>query len=173
MPTSPPRPREPSPPSRRSNLWPPRQVPLPRSRWPRSPPPPGAIRPGRPIALGQIARVPFIGLPGNPVAVMVTFMRLARPAILKLAGCTDLAPRLFRVRAGFDYKKKIDRREWLRARLVTDADGALAAEKFPRDGAGILSSMVEADGLVELPEDLARLEKGEMVDFLPFSEVSR
>ncbi len=132
-----------------------------------------AIRPGRPIALGQVGRTAFIGLPGNPVAVMVTFMRLARPAILKLAGCTDLAPRLFRVRAGFDYKKKIDRREWLRARLVTDADGALAAEKFPRDGAGILSSMVEADGLVELPEDLARLEKGEMVDFLPFSEVSR
>lgn len=131
-----------------------------------------AIRPGRPLALGQIRRTPFIGLPGNPVAVMVTFMRLARPALLRMAGCTDTEPHIFRVRSGFEYKKKIDRREWLRVRLTTDADGMVSAEKFPRGGAGILSSMVAADGLLELPEDLTRLEPGMMVDFLPFSEVS-
>ena len=131
-----------------------------------------AIRPGRPIALGQVGKVPFLGLPGNPVAVMVTFMRLARPAILRLSGCSDPAPTMFRVRAAFAYTKKIDRREWLRVRLITDGDGALTVEKFPRDGAGILSSMVESDGLVELPEELTRLEPGMMVDFLPFSEVS-
>lgn len=131
-----------------------------------------AIRPGRPLALGQVGRIPFIGLPGNPVAVMVTFMRLARPAILLLSGCAETTPHMFRVRATFGYKKKIDRREWLRVRLFTDTDGALAAEKFPRDGAGILSSMVEADGLVELPEEMTLVEPGAMVDFLPFSEVS-
>src|SRR3546814_17582023 len=82
------------------------------------------------------------------------------------------APTLyFRVRAGFDHKKKRDRREWLRARLVGDASGGLTAEKFPRGGAGILSSLVAADGLIELPEDLTRLEAGALVDFLPFSEV--
>jgi molybdopterin molybdotransferase len=131
-----------------------------------------AIRPGRPLALGQIGHTPFIGLPGNPVAVMVTFMRLARPALLRLAGRADIDPQIFRVRAGFEYNKKIDRREWLRVRLATEPDGTVSALKFPRDGAGILSSMVDADGLVELPEDLARLEPGMMVDFLPFSEVS-
>ncbi len=131
-----------------------------------------AIRPGRPIALGQIGRVPFIGLPGNPVAVIVTFMRFARPAILLLSGCTTIAPNFFRVRAAFEYDKKPTRREWLRASLFTDADGTLSVRKFPRDGAGILSSMVEADGLIELPEELTRLEPGTMVDFLPFNEVS-
>jgi molybdopterin molybdotransferase len=131
-----------------------------------------AIRPGRPIALGQIGRVPFIELPGNPVAAMVTFMRFARPALLLLAGGTDIEPHTFRVRAGFAYRKKPTRREWLRATLVVDEDGALAARKFPRDGAGILSSMVAADGLIELGEELTEVSPGTMVDFLPFSEVS-
>jgi molybdopterin molybdotransferase len=131
-----------------------------------------AIRPGRPIALGQIGAVPFIGLPGNPVAAMVTFMRFARPALLLLAGCREIDPTFFRVPADFAYKKKATRREWLRASLVAGPDGHLRARKFPRDGAGILSSMVAADGLIELPEDLTRLEPGTMVDFLPFSEVS-
>jgi molybdopterin molybdotransferase len=131
-----------------------------------------AIRPGRPIALGQVGRVPFIGLPGNPVAVMVTFMRFARPALLLMAGCTEVEPKIFRVRAAFSYSKKPTRREWLRAELFVDEDGQLAARKFPRDGAGILSSMVAADGLIELGEELTKLDAGSMVDFLPFSEVS-
>ena len=131
-----------------------------------------AIRPGRPIALGQVAGTPFIGLPGNPVAVMVTFMRFARPAILLLMGATDIAPNFFRVRAAFGYRKKRQRREWIRASLFTDTDGVLAARRFPREGAGILTSMVESDGLIELSEELTQLDPGTMVDFLPFSEVS-
>ncbi len=134
-----------------------------------------AIKPGRPIAMGQVdadgRRVPFIGLPGNPVAAMVTFLRLARPLILRMMGARDLAPTFFRVRADFDHKKKRDRREWVRARLVADEAGALVARKFPRDGAGILSSLVQSDGLVELPEDMTQLTAGSMVDFLPFSEL--
>jgi molybdopterin molybdotransferase len=64
-----------------------------------------AIKPGRPVALGQVGEVPFVGLPGNPVAVMVTFLVFARPLILQLAGASEAAaaPRLFRVRAGFDH----------------------------------------------------------------------
>lgn len=130
-----------------------------------------AIKPGRPIALGQVGRVPFVGLPGNPVSVMVTFLRIVRPMVLRLMGCTDLAPVLYRVRADFAYQKKPNRREWVRARLQTDGGGELFAVKFPRQGSGILTSMVESDGLVELPEALTRLEPGTMVDFLPFREV--
>jgi molybdopterin molybdotransferase len=98
-------------------------------------------------------------------------MRIARPLILKLMGARELAPVLFRVRADFDHRKKKDRREFLRARLVADETGALVARKFPRDGAGILSSMVQSDGLVELPEEMTQLARGTMVDYLPFSEV--
>jgi molybdopterin molybdotransferase len=131
-----------------------------------------AIKPGRPLALGQIAQVPFVGLPGNPAAAMVTFMRFARPLVLRLAGATEVEPVLYRVRADFDHKKKLDRREWVRARLAPLAGGGLAAVKFSREGAGILSSLVDSDGLVELPEDMTELAKGTMVDFLPFNEVS-
>ncbi|MDX1424151.1 MAG: molybdopterin molybdotransferase MoeA [Kiloniellales bacterium] len=130
-----------------------------------------AIKPGRPIALGQVARVPIVGLPGNPVAVVVTFVNLVRPLILSLMGGTDLLPHHFRVRAAFDHKKKKNRREWVRARLEADAEGGWQAIKFPRDGAGILSSLVESDGLVELPEEMTYLKRGTLVDFLPFSEV--
>ena len=56
---------------------------------------------------------------------------------------------------------------------MTDGKGGYVAHKFPRDGAGILSSMVAADGLVELPEDMTELGRGTLVDFLPFSEVAR
>lgn len=131
-----------------------------------------AIRPGRPIAFGQLDRVPFIGLPGNPVAALVTFLRFARPAILRLAGCAGGEPAAYRVRAGFPVRKKRGRREWLRVRVARDADGEPVASKFPRDGAGILTSMVEADGLVELPEELTFLEAGAMVDFLPFEGIA-
>ncbi|HEV2162833.1 MAG TPA: gephyrin-like molybdotransferase Glp [Stellaceae bacterium] len=129
-----------------------------------------AIKPGRPVAMGQIGRVPFIGLPGNPVAVMVTFLLLARPLVLLLSGAEDAPPRLFRVVSGFAYDKKGSRTEYLRARLKPGESGWVA-EKFPRDGAGILTSMVESDGLVEIPEGLSRVELGGTVDFLPFSEV--
>jgi molybdopterin molybdotransferase len=130
-----------------------------------------AIKPGRPVALGQIGRTPFVGLPGNPVAVMVTFLRVARPLIELLSGARPKAPDLFPVRAAFDYKKKLDRREYVRVTLRRNGDGILEAEKFERDGAGVLSSMVAADGLVELPESCTRIKSGDIVDYLPFSEV--
>src|SRR5438094_1297630 len=129
-----------------------------------------AIRPGRPVALGQVGGVPLIGLPGNPVAVIVTFVVLGRPLILRLAGATPSAPRLFSVRAGFAYRKKVGRREYLRANLKREGD-AVVAVKYPSDGAGILSSIVRSEGLVILEEGASELAAGSMVDFLPFSEV--
>jgi len=130
-----------------------------------------AIKPGRPVALGQIKGVPLIGLPGNPVAAALTFAILARPLILRLAGATVMPPLTFRVQSGFAWKKRPGRREYLRATLAREG-GAIIARKYPKDGAGILSSIVRSDGFVVLDESLSELAIGGMVDFLPFSEVS-
>lgn len=129
-----------------------------------------AIKPGRPVALGQVGGVPLIGLPGNPVAVFVTFSVLARPLILKLGGAAAAPPRLFPVRAGFAYRKKPGRREYLRASLQRNGDAVIAV-KFPKDGAGILSSIVQTEGLAVIDEPTSDLAPGATVDFLPFSEV--
>ncbi|KAA0576777.1 gephyrin-like molybdotransferase Glp [Azospirillum sp. Sh1] len=129
-----------------------------------------AIKPGRPVALGRVRGAVFVGLPGNPVAVVVTFLRIARPILLRLMGAADEAPRAIPVRAAFAHKKKPGRREFLRGSLARGEDGALVASKYPRDGAGVLSSLVESEGLIELPEDLAGVEPGMTVDFLPFKE---
>lgn len=131
-----------------------------------------AIKPGRPMALGKIVDTAFVGLPGNPVAAMVTFMRIARPLILTLCGRTDTDPHLYKIPAAFEMDKKAGRREWLRATLSTDEDGRMSVDKHPSQGSGILTSMVASDGLVELPEDLERVNKGDLVDFLPFAEMT-
>jgi molybdopterin molybdotransferase len=129
-----------------------------------------AIKPGRPVALGQIGGVPLVGLPGNPVAAIVTFVVLARPLILKLGGAVASPPRLFPVRAGFAYRKRPGRREYLRASLKREGD-TLVAVKHPKDGAGILSSIVQSEGLVILDEATSTLVDDAIVEFLPFSEV--
>ncbi|MCM0020732.1 MAG: molybdopterin molybdotransferase MoeA [Tagaea sp.] len=132
-----------------------------------------AIRPGRPVALGRVNGKAFVGLPGNPVAMMVTFLRFARPVLLRLGGASDAEPLSFRVRSEAAIEKKIGRREWLRARLVPASDGGVPfARRFPRDGAGILTSLVESDGLIELAEEVGEAPAGAMVDFLPFSELA-
>ena len=129
-----------------------------------------AIKPGRPVALGQVKGVPLIGLPGNPVAAALTFAILARPLILRLGGATMASPLTFPVTADFAYRKKPGRREYLRASLVRDG-GVAIARRFERDGAGILSSIVQSDGFAVLDESLSDVAPGTMIDFLPFSEV--
>lgn len=128
-----------------------------------------ALKPGKPLALGRIGTTPFLGLPGNPVSAMVTFMLVGRPLVLRLSGAESApAPRCLVV-AGFEFKKKPGRREFLRARLATGADGRPVAHKFPSDSSGVLTSMVEADGLVDMPADATMIHDGDMVEFLPFT----
>ncbi|CAA7621402.1 Molybdopterin molybdenumtransferase [Candidatus Terasakiella magnetica] len=131
-----------------------------------------AIKPGRPVALGEVAGTPFIGLPGNPVAVMVTFMLVARPMALMLMGASDLGLKRFAVEAGFSFRHKPGRREYLRARLA-HMDGRLVAAKFPSDGSGVLTSMVWSEGLVDIPEDRGDIAPGETVEFLSYAELMR
>jgi molybdopterin molybdotransferase len=128
-----------------------------------------AIKPGRPVAMGMIAGTPLIGLPGNPVASFVTFVHVVRPTVLALAGATQQAPVPMQVRAAFSYKKKIGRREYVRVHLRKGADGALEAVKFPREGAGLLSSLVETDGLAELGEEIVQVEPGQVIGFLAYA----
>ncbi|WFU39505.1 molybdopterin molybdotransferase MoeA [Bradyrhizobium sp. CB82] len=130
-----------------------------------------AIKPGRPVAMGVIGGTPLIGLPGNPVASFVTFVHVVRPTVLALAGGLPEPMLPIPVRAAFTYKKKEGRREYVRVSLREAEDGALEAIKFPREGAGLLSSLVETDGLVELGESVTRVEPGQGVGYLSYANV--
>jgi molybdopterin molybdotransferase len=130
-----------------------------------------AIKPGRPVAMGIIGGTPLIGLPGNPVASFVTFVHVVRPTVLALSGAAPASLVAMPVRAAFSYKKKIGRREYVRVSLRHGADGVLEAIKFPREGAGLLSSLVDTDGLVELAEDVTKVVSGETVGFLGYEKL--
>lgn len=130
-----------------------------------------AMKPGRPVAMGVIDGTPFIGLPGNPVASFVTFARVARPAIFTLAGAQWSPPPAIPVRVQFAHRKKPARREYVRVYLRKSEDGTLEAVKFPREGAGLLSSLVDTDGVVELGESVTRVEPGQMVDCFTYASL--
>ena len=130
-----------------------------------------AIKPGRPVAMGVVEGTPLIGLPGNPVASFVTFVHVVRPTVLALSGAVPSALLPMPVPAAFSYKKKSGRREYVRASLRRAADGALEAIKFPREGAGLLSSLIETDGLIELGEPVVRVEPGDVVGFLGYADL--
>ena len=130
-----------------------------------------AIKPGRPVAMGIIDGAPFIGLPGNPVASFVTFVHVVRPTVLALAGAQVPQPVAMPVRAAFSYTKKTGRREYVRVFLRKAPDGMLEATKFPREGAGLLSSLVDTDGLVELGEETTQVQPGQTVGFLSYASL--
>jgi molybdopterin molybdotransferase len=130
-----------------------------------------AIKPGRPVAMGIVGGRPFIGLPGNPVASFVTFVHVVRPTVLALSGAAQRPLVPMPVRAAFTYRKKIARREYVRVNLRRGEGGVLDAVKFPREGAGLLSSLVDTDGLVELGEEITQVEPGQTVGFLSYSSL--
>jgi molybdopterin molybdotransferase len=133
-----------------------------------------AIKPGRPVAMGVI-RGPkghgsaFVGMPGNPVAVFVTFVRVVKPLLRRLSGAAPQKLVALPVRVAFAYKKKKDRREYVRVALRKGSDGEIEAVKHPQDGAGILTSLTETDGLLEFPEDVTAIEPGTRVGFLSYA----
>jgi molybdopterin molybdotransferase len=131
-----------------------------------------AIKPGRPVAMGLVGGKPFIGLPGNPVAVFVTFAFVARTVIALLAGTQPQAPRGLPVRLGFPYRKKAGRREYVRVALERGEDGIAVARKHPRDGAGVLTSLTQTDGLVELADELTTVEAGAIAPFYGYEALT-
>jgi molybdopterin molybdotransferase len=134
-----------------------------------------AIKPGRPVAMGVVpagntgAAAAFVGLPGNPVAAFVTFARVVRPLFLRLAGANAEPLTALPVRLAFRYKKKSGRREYVRVALRPGADGTIEAVKHPQEGAGVITSLTETDGLAELAEDMTTLEPGATVGFLSYA----
>jgi molybdopterin molybdotransferase len=136
-----------------------------------------AIKPGRPVAMGVIAGAKsgdgaaFVGLPGNPVAVFVTFVRVVRPLLLRLAGALPEPLVAMPVRATFSYQKRKGRREYVRVTLRAAADGVIEAVKFEQDGAGVLTSLTETDGLAELAEDVTDIGPGATVGFLSYASL--
>ena len=136
-----------------------------------------AIKPGRPVAMGVIPggetgeAAAFVGLPGNPVAVFVTFIRVVRPLLLRLAGALPEPLVAMPARAVFAYKKRKGRREYVRVALRKGADGMIDAVKFPQDGAGVLTSLTQTDGLAELGEEVTNIEPGAIVGFLPYASL--
>jgi len=127
-----------------------------------------AIKPGRPVAVGHIADTPFFGLPGNPVAMVVTFAMIVRPALLRLAGAKPQEPRRFPVTADFSMSRRPGKREFLRCTLHDDGS-RLLARRFARNGAGILSSVAGSEGLLELAETMVDIAPGMTLPFIPFS----
>lgn len=129
-----------------------------------------AIKPGKPLAYGHVRGVPFIGLPGNPVSVFVTFAIAARPYLLKSQGASDYSPLIIPVEAGFNRPNSAKRQEYLRVKLALDEQGRQRVELTGSQSSGVLSSVCRGDGLVihKLGEAIA---EGDQVLFLPFPDL--
>ena len=130
-----------------------------------------AIKPGKPLAFGEVFRSDgssawFVGLPGNPVSALVTFLFAVRPVLLRLQGASELAPRPIAMRADFAWPRADRRREFLRVRR--NAEGGL--ELFANQGSAVLTSTTWADGLVDNPGGRT-IAPGDTVSYLPFAEL--
>lgn len=128
-----------------------------------------AIKPGKPLAFGHVSGTPFIGLPGNPSAVLVTFLMLARPYLMAMQGRSKISPQRYHVPAGFERLKGGPRTEFLRVSL-TMQEGQTSAQLLTNQSSGVLSSATLSDGLLILPQD-TKVQLGDMLEFIPFSEL--
>lgn len=126
-----------------------------------------AVRPGKPLAYGRVGHADFLGFPGNPVSLFVTFLLFARPFLQQRQGLDEVLPVILPARAAFTWDRPDRRREFQRARLTRDGEGQLAVEVFGSRSSGVMSSVAWANGLVMIPEN-QRIAVGDLVEFLPF-----
>ncbi|MEO7547734.1 MAG: molybdopterin-binding protein, partial [Ramlibacter sp.] len=127
-----------------------------------------AMRPGRPMAVGRIGNAVMFGLPGNPVAVMVTFLAFVRPALLRMMGSTQQQQPLLQARSQETIRKKSGRTEYQRGIVSTAADGSLQVRITGNQGSGVLSSMAQANGLIVLHHAQGNVAAGDAIDVLMF-----
>ncbi|OEZ54138.1 molybdopterin molybdenumtransferase [Janthinobacterium sp. HH103] len=126
-----------------------------------------AVKPGKPLAFGEVREAFFIGLPGNPVSSFVTFLLFVRPFILRLQGVAgSLAPRSYKLPAAFERLKADKRNEFLRAKVNDEGE----LELFANQSSGVLTSTVWGDGLIDCPPGLS-IARGDMLRFIPFNEL--
>ncbi len=125
------------------------------------------IRPGKPLAFGYIDQTPFIGVPGNPVSLFVTFNIFARPFIQKKSGMEDIDPKPIKAKVAFDWKKPDKRREYVRVRRTLDEQGNWVLHAYPSRSSGVLTSVTWSDGIGIIPEN-TQIKKGDEIDFLPY-----
>jgi molybdopterin molybdotransferase len=130
-----------------------------------------AMRPGRPMAVGRIGQAMLFGLPGNPVAVMVTFLAFVRPALLQMMGQAVVDMPMLKARSLEAIRKKPGRTEYQRAIVATGADGSLQVRTTGQQGSGVLSSMAAANGLLVLHHERGNVAVGDDVDVLMFDGV--
>ena len=127
-----------------------------------------AMRPGRPMAVGRLGECILFGLPGNPVAVMVTFLAFVKPALLHWMGGTPSTTPYLRAKSAVALRKKPGRTEYQRGFVRTLADGTLQVEAAGNQGSGVLRSMVEANGLIVLHHHQSSIAAGDEVDVMMF-----
>jgi molybdopterin molybdotransferase len=127
-----------------------------------------AMRPGRPMAVGRIGKSVLFGLPGNPVAVMVTFLAFVRPALLRMMGSTTQPAPLLRAKSLEPLRKKAGRTEYQRGFVSSAADGTLQVRTTGNQGSGVLSSMVQGNGLIVLHHAQENVAVGDEVDVMMF-----
>ena len=130
-----------------------------------------AMRPGRPLAVGRIGKSVLFGLPGNPVAVMVTFLTFVRPALLKMMGSTAAPVPLLKAHSSEVIRKKPGRTEYQRGIVSNAPDGSLQVMTTGNQGSGVLSSMVQANGLIVLHHNQSNVAAGDEVDVMMFEGV--
>jgi molybdopterin molybdotransferase len=130
-----------------------------------------AMRPGRPMAVGRMGSSILFGLPGNPVAVMVTFLAFVRPALLRMMGSTETAPPYLKAKSLEVMQKKPGRTEYQRGLVSVDTNGQLQVQTTGNQGSGVLSSMVMGNGLIVLHHNQGNVAVGEAVDVMMFDGV--
>ena len=126
-----------------------------------------AMKPGKPMAVGNLKNKLIFCLPGNPVAAFVCTKLLIKPLLIKMSGGIDLEPLEIKLRSGFEHTKRVGRAEYLRAKIVNDGKDTII-KLHGRKGAGVISSLTGADGIVEIPMECKRVNIGELLTFFPF-----
>jgi len=129
-----------------------------------------AIKPGRPLAIGKINNTFIICLPGNPVSVHLLYGMIIKPFLEFLCGAPLIQPRGIKVTAMFSMKKKNKRMEWLRVNIVNNSEN-LSVKRYSKQGSGTISSMVFSDGILEIPENISYISKGDRFIFYSFDEL--
>ena len=129
------------------------------------------MKPGKPLAYGKVKQTPFIGLPGNPVSSFVTFCIFSLPFIKKMQGNSNYESKILKVKTNFDCKRAKPRREYARVRIDHSTETPLA-NLFPKQGSDVMSSVVWADGIIEIPEDTT-FETGTILNYYSMSELTK